>query len=226
MEAKKSEKANIQSWSGVFRDLGLVVALGLVLMAFTWKKTERIEITLTNNMVFADEEDMADITKEEKKPPPPPPPPEIEVVDDEEEIEEEQPEFEDMEIDEDVEIDLPEPEVDEPVVAEPIFEVVEDQPEFPGGQSELANFLKRNIVYPPMEKNNGIEGTAYVQFVVWKNGTIRDVRIFPGSEARATENMRNEAMRVVKLMPKWKAGKQRGKNVACRFMLPIKFTLR
>lgn len=228
MEAKKSDKANVQSWSGVFRDLGLAIALGFVLMAFTYQRTERIEITLMNNMIFEDEEDMADITKEEKKPPPPPPPPEIEVVDDEEEIEEEQPEFEDMEIDEDVEIDLPEPETEAPVVAEPIFEVVEEQPEFPGGQGELANFLRKNIVYPPMEKNNGIQGTAYVQFVVTKNGTIdpKQVRIFPGSEARATENMRNEAMRVVKLMPKWKPGKQRGKNVACRFMLPIKFTLR
>jgi len=226
MEAKKSDKANTQKWSGVFRDLGIAITLLGVLMAFTWRNTERIEVTLTNNMIFEDEEDMADITKEEKKPPPPPPPPEIEVVEDDEEIEEEQPEFEEVDIDEEVEIDLPDPVMDEPVAEEPIFEVVEEQPTFDGGEAALATFLKRNIVYPPMEKNNGIEGTAYVQFVVWKDGSIKDVRIYPGSETRATENMRNEAMRVVKLMPRWKPGKQRGKNVSCRFMLPIKFTLR
>jgi protein TonB len=225
MEPKKSEKANVESWSGVFRDLGLVVALAGILFAFTYRKTTIIENTLQSNIVFEEEEDMADITKEEKKPPPPPPPPEIEVVEDDEIIEEEQPEFEEVDIEEDFEVDLEEPEIEE-VAEEPVFQVVEDMPEFPGGMASLAEFLRKNVVYPEMERNNDIEGVSYVQFVVDKDGSITQVKTYPGTESKATQNMHDEAIRVVKMMPKWKPGKQRGKPVKVSYSIPVRFKLR
>lgn len=225
MKPKKTDKANVENWSGLFRDIGIVVALLAVLYAFTYRKTERLEITLMSNIAFDEEEDMADITKEEEKPPPPPPPPEIEVVEDEEIIEEEQPEFEEVDIEEDFEVDLEEPVMEE-VAEEPVFTVVEDMPEFPGGQAAMANFLRKNVVYPEMEKQNDIQGVAYVQFVVDKDGKVTDVKIYPGTEGKATANMREEAIRVIKMMPPWKPGKQRGKPVKVSYSMPVRFKLR
>jgi len=225
MEPKKSEKADSENWSGVFRDLGLVVALVMVFGAFTYRKTTIIENTLTSNILFEEEEDMADITKEEQKPPPPPPPPEIEVVEDEEVIEEEQPDFEEVDIDEDFEVDLEEPEIEEEA-EEPVFTVVEDMPVFPGDMAGLAEFLRKNVVYPEMEKQNDIEGISYVQFVIDKDGSVTNVKIYPGTESKATQNMHNEAIRVISMMPKWKPGKQRGKPVKVSYSIPVRFKLR
>ncbi|MBI3143193.1 MAG: energy transducer TonB [Bacteroidetes bacterium] len=225
MEPKKSPSADVERWSGVYRDLGLVIALALVLSAFTYRKTTVIENTLTSNIVFDEEEDLADITKEEQKPPPPPPPPEIQVVEDEEIIEEKQPEFEEVDIDVDFEQDLEEP-VIEDEADEPVFAVVEEMPEFPGGQAALIQFLSKYVVYPEMEKQNDIEGVSYVQFVVDKDGNITNVKILPGTESKGTQNMHNEAMRVITSMPKWKPGKQRGKAVKVSYQIPVRFKLR
>lgn len=225
MKSKKTEKANVENWAGLFRDIGVVLALLVVLYAFTYRKTEKMEITLMSNIAFDEEEDMADITKEEEKPPPPPPPPAIEVVEDEEIIEEEQPEFEEVDIEEDFEVELEEP-VMEDVAEEPVFTVVEDMPEFPGGPAAMAAFLRKNVVYPEMEKQNDIQGVAYVKFVVGKDGKVDDVKIYPGTEGKATGNMRDEALRVIKMMPPWKPGKQRGKAVKVSYQIPVRFKLR
>lgn len=109
---------------------------------------------------------------------------------------------------------------------EPVFEVVEERPQYPGGETALVDYLKKNIVYPKADKKDGIEGTSYVQFVVRKTGDVTDVRIFPGAEKRATEAMHTEAIRVVNAMPNWIPGRQAGKLVSVRFMLPIKYTLK
>ena len=225
MEPKKSEKSNVENWSGVFRDVGLVIALAGVLMAFTYRKTTIIENSLFSNMDLPEEEDMADITREEKKPPPPPPPPEIEVVDDEEIIEDEQPDFEEPDIEDDFEVELEEPEVEE-VAAEPIHVSVEKMPEFPeGGEKGLVDFLRKNVNYPPLERQNDIEGVSYIKFVVDNDGSIYDVKVYPGAESKGTANMHKEAMRVIKSMPKWKPGKQNGKPVKVHFQIPVRFTL-
>lgn len=226
MKPKKTDGADVESKAGLYRDIGIVVALLIALFGFTYQKTERIEITLASNIAFDDEEDIADITKEKEKPPPPPPPPEIEVVEDDEEIEEEQPDMLDPEIDEDFEVDLPEPDMDEEVAEEPVFTVVENMPEFPGGVVEMQKYVMNNVNYPEMEKQNNIEGVAIVQFVIDTDGEVTEVRIFPGTESKATENMRKEAIRVVETMPKWKPGKQRGKAVKVKYTLPVRFKLR
>ena len=104
---------------------------------------------------------------------------------------------------------------------EEIFDVVEDNPEFVGGMEKLYKYLSENIKYPEMAKENSIQGRVYVQFVVWKDGSIRDVKVVRGVHA----TLDKEAVRVVKSMPKWTPGKQRGKPVNARFTLPIKFKI-
>lgn len=101
------------------------------------------------------------------------------------------------------------------------FIVVEQMPEFENGVKAMYEFLGKNIVYPAVARENGIEGTVYVGFVVSKDGTIRDVQIKRGIGGGCNE----EAVRVVKMMPKWKAGKQNGKAVNVAFTIPVKFKL-
>jgi len=109
-------------------------------------------------------------------------------------------------------------------VKEEVFTIVEQMPEFPGGDVEMIKYIQKNIVYPAIEKDAGISGTAYVTFVVDKEGHINDVKILRG--VSGGPNCDKEAMRVVKSMPPWKAGKQNGRSVMVQYNLPIKFVLR
>lgn len=102
-----------------------------------------------------------------------------------------------------------------------IFAVVEQQAEFQGGFEAMGKFLAKNMKYPAQARRMGVEGSVYVSFVIDKEGNISDPQIIKGISAECDK----EAIRVVKLMPPWKPGKQNGKPVKCRFVLPIKFKL-
>ena len=102
-----------------------------------------------------------------------------------------------------------------------IFTVVEEQPGYPGGDEARIKFLQENIKYPEEAKELGVQGKVFVTFVVEVDGSITDVRVLRGIGAGCDE----EAIRVVKSMPKWVPGKQRGVPVRVQFNLPIKFTL-
>jgi periplasmic protein TonB len=104
---------------------------------------------------------------------------------------------------------------------EQVYQVVEQMPEFPGGQEALAAFLGKNIKYPDAAKESGISGRVYIQFVVNKSGQISNVKLVRGIGGGCDE----EAIRVVKKMPPWRAGKQNGQSVSVFFNLPIVFTL-
>lgn len=120
-------------------------------------------------------------------------------------------------------VDLADLEVKTQVVEEEEtpFTVVEQMPEFPGGDQARINFLRNNIIYPPMAREGGITGTVYITFVVGKDGRLSGVKVLRGIGGGCDE----EAMRVVRLMPSWIPGKQGGKNVPVQFNLPIRFTL-
>ncbi|MCF8228271.1 MAG: TonB family protein [Bacteroidales bacterium] len=223
MEAKKSKKADLENKKTIFIQIGLIIALGVVLLAFEWKTYEKKEVMefQREDVELVQEEIIQ--TKQEVKPPPPPPPKQvtqIEIVEDDVEIEDE--------IEIDVEADM-ETEVEEyvPVFEEEeveeaeIFTVVESMPEFPGGQTSLFQYLQKNIEYPEIAKESGIQGRVFVTFVVEKDGSVTDVRVLRGIGGGCDE----EAVRVVKSMPKWNPGKQRGKPVRVQFNLPVKFTL-
>jgi periplasmic protein TonB len=102
-----------------------------------------------------------------------------------------------------------------------IFTVVEQQPEFQGGYEAMINFIKKNLRYPASARRMGVDGTVYVQFVVGKDGSITEVKTIRGISADCDR----EAERVVKQMPAWRPGKQNGKPVFVRFVLPIRFKL-
>lgn len=104
---------------------------------------------------------------------------------------------------------------------EKVYNVVEQEPAFPGGEEALMKFLHDHIVYPPMAMNSGIKGRVSLRFVVTKTGEISDVKVLRGVDPSLDE----EAVRVIKLMPKWIPGKQNGKAVDVYFSLPVSFVL-
>lgn len=102
-----------------------------------------------------------------------------------------------------------------------IFMVVEQMPDFPGGEEALYKYLAGNITYPQKAKESGIQGRVFVTFIVEQDGSISDVRVLRGIGGGCDE----ESIRVVKTMPKWIPGKQRGKPVRVQYNLPVKFSL-
>ncbi len=108
--------------------------------------------------------------------------------------------------------------VDKP---EEIFKVVEQKPEFPDGEAAMLKFIYSNISYPPIARENGVDGTVYISFVVEKDGSVTDVKIVRDIGGGCGD----EAVRVVKKFPKWNPGKQRGRPVRVLFNLPVKFKL-
>ena len=109
----------------------------------------------------------------------------------------------------------------EKAAEEEIFIGVEQQPEFPGGESEMRKFLGKNVQYPAAATRANVSGRVTVQFVVEKDGSIGAVKVLKGIGFGCDE----EAIRVVKSMPKWNPGKQNGKPVRVYFNLPVTYTL-
>lgn len=107
------------------------------------------------------------------------------------------------------------------VTEQTIFQVVEEMPEFPGGMGECMKWLGKNIKYPTIAQENGVQGRVIVQFVVTKEGNIEEPVVANGVDPYLDA----EALRVIKAMPKWKPGKQRGKEVNVKYTLPIHFRL-
>ncbi|VAW29124.1 putative TonB-dependent receptor, partial [hydrothermal vent metagenome] len=215
MELKKSPKADLENKRNIFLMLGLVISLGIILVAFEWTTKPSQTSSLGSVQSQEIDEEIIPITRQEEiKPPPPPPPPKVievlNIVDDDVDIEDEL-EIEDSEADDETIIDLPpvvlaeEEEEDETQV----FFIVEDMPEFPGGDLALRRFIANSIKYPVIAQENGIEGKVYVTFVVDKDGSVSNAKILRGVDP----SINKEALRVVSHLPRWKPGKQRGKPV-------------
>ena len=214
MELKKNPEVNLERKKGLFLQIGLVIALLIVLGAFEYKSYEKVEYNLGSLNLDDLEEEIIPITKQELKPPPPPPPPPevIEIVEDDVVIEDEI-EIEDTESDEDLEI------VEED--DEEVFMVVENMPEFPGGDLGLMKYIQKNVKYPPIAKEYNITGKVYISFIVDKTGSVTNVKVVRGVD----KNLDAEAVRVVKSLPNFKPGKQRGIPVRCSYNVPINFIL-
>ncbi|HBG71911.1 MAG: hypothetical protein A2W93_05010 [Bacteroidetes bacterium GWF2_43_63] len=225
MDIKKNPKYDLERFKGLFLEAGLVIALGLMLMAFEWKKYDDNSSGFDQMQVVDIPEEMVEITRQEEPEPPQPEPQTtlLEIVDDDVEVQD------DLDInaedDQDTEVgDFVAP-VDDgedvQVVEAEIFTIVEEQPGFPGGESSLMDYLRNNIKYPQLARESNIQGTVFVTFVVEPNGAISNVKILRGIGGGCDE----EATRVVKNMPSWTPGKQRGKPVRVQFNLPIRFIL-
>ena len=98
---------------------------------------------------------------------------------------------------------------------------MEEQPEFPGGTKALLNYLSKNIKYPTIAQENGIQGRVVLSFIVRKDGSVSDIEIVRGVDPVLDQ----EAVRVVEAMPKWKPGKQKGVVVNVKYVLPVMFRL-
>lgn len=217
---KKYDEADVHRHTATFTFLGAIFALSLVITAFSWPTYDEVVNVNLDLGDFEDIEVEPPQTLRQPPPPPPPPPPEIVVVEDEKIIEEE-PEFEVPEIEEETVIQVPDPQPEEVIQEEEIFKIVEDMPEFPGGQTALLKYLA-GITYPPIARENDIEGTVYIQFIIDKTGNVMDVSIARSSSDKILDEA---ALRHVKKMPKWSPGKQRGKPVKVQFVVPIRFKL-
>ena len=215
MIPKKNPKISLENKKGMFFQIGLAVTLIAVLISFEWKSYDKSKYNLGDLNLDDMEEEIIPITRQEVKPPPPPPPPPeiIEIVEDEVEIENEV-EIEETDTDEDEIVEIEEDD-------EEFFMVVENMPEFPGGDLGLMKFIQKNVRYPAIAKEYNITGKVYVSFIVDKQGSVTNVKIVRGVD----KNLDAEALRVVSLLPKYKPGKQRGKAVRVMFTIPIDFTL-
>ena len=181
--------------------------------------------------------EMLDIPKEELPPPPPPPPPPPDVVQQQrfvapvvttDSVETQMITQDDLSTKpteapsaEEIKVEEVKEQVIQQEAPKEIFTVVEEQPGYPGGDEARIKYLQENIKYPDEAKELGVQGKVFVTFVVEVDGSISDVRVLRGIGAGCDE----EAIRVVRNMPRWVPGKQRGVPVRVQFNLPIKFTL-
>jgi periplasmic protein TonB len=225
METKKNPRIDLEKKRPLFIQLGLLVSLSVVLFAFELKQFDRELMVITNNMAGTDLEEMMIQTERQQEPPPPAPQTittMLEIVDDDTDI------LDEIEIN--IEINretilaeyTPPVEKEEEIEEEIIYQFVEQQASFPGGETEMRKWLAQNLTYPPQAREAGIEGVVYVEFVVEPNGSITNVAIRHSMLGGGTEEA---AMEAVKKMPKWNAGRQRNRPVRSMFVLPIQFQL-
>lgn len=225
MQLKKSLAASLEEHKMTYVLMGLVFTLSLCYVALEWTEKEVTKYEVADlDFAFEEEIEIQQTSQETTPPPPPPAVQEVEVlnvVEDDKEVASVEINTED---DKDVEVIIAAP-VEAPVEEEEeevVFVIVEKQPEFPGGTQELMKYLAQNIKYPVIAQENGIQGRVICQFVVNKDGSICDIDVVRSS---GDASLDKEAVRVIKSMPKWKPGQQRGKAVRVKFTLPVNFRL-
>ncbi|OIP02215.1 MAG: hypothetical protein AUJ98_01965 [Bacteroidetes bacterium CG2_30_33_31] len=224
MEIKKSEKANLEHVRSIFILIGLVFSLSIMWWAFEYKSYDKVKNVFENTAAMQDEQDVVVQTARNEPPPPPPPQQQttvINIVKDNVDVDidldissemDENASIEDAPVKQTVETDVKE---------EEIFVFVEENAGYVGGEDARIKYLMDNIKYPIMAKESSIQGTVYLKFVVEKDGSVSNVTVLRGIGGGCDD----EAVRVLKSMPKWKPAKQRGRAVRVWFNMPIKFTL-
>ena len=225
METKKNPKVDLERKRSLFFQIGLFITLALILFVFELKIVPGNDELFVAGNTGPIEEEIIPITKQEEiKTPPPPPPPVtdvIEIVENNQEIQNEV-KIESTEADANTQISAPVEVQQEEEIEEVInFYVIEEKPEFPGGEAAMFQWIAKNIKYPEIAKENGVQGKVFVQFVIGKDGKVTDVQVVRGVDP----SLDKEAVRVIQSMPTWKPGKQRGKAVKVSFQIPINFKL-
>lgn len=222
MEAKKSPLADLSNKKGLFFSIGLTAALALCLMAFEWKQyDQKVDLLAGKNTNTFEE--LLEVPLTEQLPPPAAPmvqQPKIVEVPDEEEIK----------IDMKANFDIEAPRIEMPIASvgieapeevEEIFTIVEESAGPVGGMTSFYKYLVDNMRYPAQARRLGVEGKVALSFVVDKTGAISDVKVLKGIGSGCDE----EAVRVMKNAPNWNPGKQRGKPVKQRCIIPLNFKL-
>lgn len=226
MEIKKAPQADLEKGKTLSLLLGLVVAISLVFVGLNWtsriseKKIEEADSDFNREDVMLVKDEMPEETPPEPEVQTPVAqlPEEIKIVDNSVKVE-----TKFVSIDENKPLPPPAPVVaaPEPEAEEQIFEVVEKQAEYPGGQKAMLEYLGKNVEYPIIAQENGIHGKVYIEFVVEKDGTPTQFKVLKGIDPALDK----EALRVAMTMKKWIPGEQQGKKVRSKFRLPVTFRL-
>lgn len=228
MEQRKTPKADLSRKRGLFLNIGLIMSLILVISAFEWKFYDDLQTVDLGDLDY-EEEMLEEIPPIIEATPPPPKviqDPIIKEVENEEELDEQIT----MELNVDITDEpvvvtdfppAPDPKIVEEKIADDPFLVVEEMPEPQNGIEAFYKHLGKKIKYPKQAIRIGREGRVFVQFVVDKDGSLKDIKVIKGIGAGCDE----EAIRVLKEAPKWKPGKQRGRKVKVRMSIPITFKL-
>ena len=229
MEVKKTPKASLENKRALFIEIGLIVALAVVYIAFNWTSKDVQVSTLEAENQVVQEEEIIPITQE--TPPPPPEAPkipvlsdQIDIVDDEIEVDND---FLSLEDSDDMGVEIMDyvENVQEEVVEEEAipFQLVEEKPSFMGGDAnQFSAWVNKRLVYPEIAKENGVQGRVTLQFTVEKDGSVTKVKVLRGVD----QSLDKEAVRVVSMSPKWKPGKQRDRAVPVTYTFPVYFQLR
>jgi len=223
MEVKKTKRANIEKGKSTFKLIGLIITLSVVWSAFEYKTYDKVNVDIDQVSMLIDDGDIILQTTRIKPPPPPPKPISIiEIIENTAKT--------DVDIIIDVETSTMEeienlkmPEAEEPEYVEKVFFIiVEEMPSYKGGDKARLEYLHNNMKYPEMAKEINAQGTVYVRFIVETDGSISNVYVARGIGSGCDI----EALRVVKNMPPWNPGKQRGIAVRTQLIMPIKYILK
>ena len=233
MEVKKSPKANLESKRSMFFQIGTVITLLIVILAFSWSSTDKQNSLIEATAAAPIEEEIVPITQEQNIPPPPQLTApvlsdQIEIVSD------------DIHLDIEMNINTEDnaslaveirdyaqttnvQEVIEEEEAVP-FMVVENKPTFQGHEEDsyFRNWVHSQLAYPESAIENGVQGRVTVQFTIQTDGSVKDVKVLRGVDAALDK----EAVRVISSSPRWEPGKQRNKAVKVSYIFPVVFELR
>lgn len=230
MEVKKSPKADLENKKLLFREIGFVVVLAIVLLAFEWSSTEKEELMDLTQETVAIEEEIIPITQEQQEIPPEMPKipvlsDVIDIVDDDIVVKDDL--FIDLEDNANLGVEIIDyvPQVEEEVVEEEAipFALVETKPMFQGGDANnFSRWVATHLQYPEIAKENGVQGKVTLQFTVNTDGTVSNVKVLRGVDA----SLDKEAVRLVSSSPKWTPGKQRDRAVKVSYTFPVIFQLR
>ena len=227
MEIKKSPKVDLQNRKGLFLEIGLIISLLLVVLAFMYAPKEyRIEQVDLNYGPI--EEEITEITRNEQKPPEAPKKIEIQVFNDILDIVTNDTKittdisFDEFEEGMEITTQVVEVEEEEEVEEDAPFIKVEKMPTFQGGDlNKFRNWVQSKVRYPQIAQENNISGRVFLMFVVERDGTLTNIQVLQTPDS----SLSDEAIRVLKTSPKWKPGKQRNQTVRVKYTLPIDFRI-
>ena len=226
MESKVSPKADLHSKNLMFLEIGLVAALAIMLGAFEWTSSEKTEVMDLTGQTAVVEEEIIPVTQEQQELPPEMP--KIPVLSDQIDIVEVADDlFIDMEDNANLGVEImeyhaavEEEEIEEEAIP---FALVEEKPKFNGGDAnEFSKWVNKQLVYPEIAKENGVQGRVTLQFTVNTDGSVSDVKVLRGVDS----SLDKEAVRIVKSSPKWTPGRQRERPVKVTYTFPVIFQLR
>ena len=228
MIEKKSLKGDLDKRKNSFLLIGLTLVLGLIYFGFELYATGDLSKDLgmpDEDLIMVTDEDV--IATDPTPPPPPPPPVQqqqeviLQLVENNINVNTDFDFSQDFNLDDAIEEYVPVEIIQEEVDNTPPARFVEEMPEPIGGMENMYAYLQSILKYPEVARNNGIQGQVFLEFVVEKDGSITNVKVI----ASVYPDLDQEAIRAIKLLPKWKPGKQMGKAVRTYFSIPIRFTI-